>query len=392
MKSILNIFLLGSMLIWSCDSDEVSNDQTGHFVKFYTNFPEFIAADVSPTENGFAVLGTAKTIEGETWMALLRTNKFGNSIDSVRLYGITGPQGAGNIAYRIRSLSDGGFAILGSVINPSTGFRSAYFVRTDAAGDTLWTTTISQNGDLEAKYFDVSVDGNFFLTGYYNSPDQRKQIWWFGLDNQGNGIRNQREAGLDGDDEGTHLQILPDGRLIITGYVTQGASKRAIIIRTNSSTIHVTSFIPDPEVNGDYETGNSLYTLNEDEFYLLCTAGNASSSRMSLKHIYFPETTNGSILWTKNYGSGSVESGRSMLSNGQSIYILGTTTITGSNTAITLTETDLSGTEISRREFGSGSRLSASAFEQTDDGGFIILGTSIHPPVNNTSVALIKTR
>jgi hypothetical protein len=80
----------------------------------------------------------------------------------------------------------------------------------------------------------------------------------------------------------------------------------------------------------------------------------------------------------------------SILTLGNSIYILGTTGMAGTYTAISLITADESGNQTARSDFGLGSELSGSSFEKTADGGFIISGTNKYSE-NSISVALIKT-
>lgn len=389
MKNILYLLIVFSLVTFSCDVEKITENQAGEFIKFYTNYPEFLAADVAVTEDGYAVLGTAKISGEESWICFIRTDEYGNSVDTARLYGLNSGSIA-NTANCIKSLEDGGFGILGSVLNENTGYRSAYFVRTDGKGDTLFTRTISLNGDLEARYFDVSNDGSFYMTGYFNEPGKGHQMWWFGIDNQGNDIRNQRTAGFDGDDECTHLVILPDGGLLLSGFIGTSSGTKSYIIRTTENTVALKNMEIPSSVN---EKGECVLPLNDNTCLLLATSGNTSTTQITLKRIDLaashPENY---ILWEKSYGSTSPEMSKSLIMDDQFIYILGTSMINSSNTLITLLKTDLSGNEVDRINFGSGSKLLPAAFKKTGDGGLIISGTNSNPEANNTSIALIKTR
>jgi hypothetical protein len=391
MKSLIYTLFIIPLFILSCDKDDMTDAQSEQFVKFYTTFPEFSAAYAAETGNGYAIVGTAKTLvgEGDTWICLLRTDKFGNSIDSARIYGKSEGGRTENRAFCIKALSDGGFGILGSVFSGHTGFRSVYFIRTDEKGDTLFTRTISRNGDLEAKYFDVSSNGSFYMTGYFDDPLKNHQMWWFGIDSEGRDIRNQRDFGYESDDEGNHLIILSDGRLLISGFTTETATnvKKAVVIRTNQDGLLQAPYVPSS--SWENEAAECLIPINNEEFYMLTTFEDASLTQIALRRVNF---SNPNSIWTKTYDSGSPENAKLILSDGQSIFILGTTFINSSNSIISLITTDLSGEEKSRLEFGSGSKLSASSFARTRDGGFIITGTNVHPEVNNTAAALIKTR
>jgi hypothetical protein len=387
MKKFVVISLFISLCLFSCDKDDISSVQMDHFIKYYTNYPEFTAADVVVTSEGYAVLGTAKSIDGGTWISLIRTDEFGNSIDSARIYGRMEGDIASNTAYCLKALSDGGFAILGSITNPGTNRRAVYFIRTNSVGDTLWTRTIGRTGNVEAKYFEMNQDESFFMTGYCDSFGKGKEIWWFAIDSASRDIRNQRTYGLASDDEGNHLQILPDGRLVITGYITRSGSRRAFVIKTHENTVYADIF--ELPATGN-ETGNSISFLDADNFLVLGTSGSAAASGMSLKNIRMSDTEH-DVNWSQTYNPSTANVSRSLLMDNQSLYLLGTTSISSSSTSITLITTDLSGNQRSRSDFGMGSGLSASAFKRTSDNGFIIAGTNAHAEENNTSLALIKT-
>ncbi len=69
----------------------------------------------------------------------------------------------------VREVSDGGFIIVGYTSSGGAGQEDVYLLRTDAAGDTLWTRTIGGPGNdfgwdiLEAR------DGGYVIVGFTNS-------------------------------------------------------------------------------------------------------------------------------------------------------------------------------------------------------------------------------
>jgi hypothetical protein len=97
------------------------------------------------------------------------------------------------------------------------------------------------------------------------------------------------------------------------------------------------------------------------------------------------------VEWAKQFSESGKDISRSLLINGSTFYILGTTSITGTNTAISVISTDASGNQKGIYQFGLGTELSGSAFEQTTDGGFIIVGTNKHSE-DDIAITLIKTK
>ncbi len=169
---LIPVFLL--FAVFSCDKEDISSVQSESFVKFYTNYPEFTAADVvTLTPSGYAILGTAKVSDLETRICLIRTDAYGNSIDSVRTYGLpsVNNQPIENRAWCLKAMADEGFAILGSSVSRTTGKKIVYFIRTNSVGDTLWTRTLTQPGDVVAKHFETDSEGSFYMTGYTVTTD-----------------------------------------------------------------------------------------------------------------------------------------------------------------------------------------------------------------------------
>jgi hypothetical protein len=393
MRRTLYISALLTLLICSCDKEEISDIQADSFIKFYTNYPEFTAADVEQISGGYAILGTASTYSAGTQLCLIRTDECGNAIDSACYYG----RSLEDQAYCLKVLDDGGFAILGSSKNPSTGYIEVSFIRTNSTGDVQWNRYISEAGDVEAKHFETNDNGDFFMTGYCSSSGKNNQIWLFAIDAEGNDLwGSPKYHGLNYDDEGLHLQILSNGYLAITGRMESYSSgtllSHAYVLITLENGIPYDWFeIP---LSSGNEEGACIRVLDNNKYLVLGTSEIASTtgttSASSSIILRLVDLTAREVTWAQTYGSSGNNTGTRLINSSNAVHILGTTSITGNNTAITLLATDANGNEQTRFDFGLGSQLSASAFEQTPDGGFIIVGTNKHSE-NNIAVALIKT-
>jgi hypothetical protein len=381
-KNLLALLLI--VMAVSCDKQDISENQANSFVKYYNNYPEFSAADVvEVNQSGYAILGTAKTYVAGTQLCLLRTNKYGNTIDSARFYG----RSLDDQAYCLKVLPDKGFAMLGSSRNPITENLDVYLIRTDSVGNVLWTRTIEGAGNIEARHFEVDGEGSFFMAGYCEVVGFAKQIWWFALKDDGSDLwLNPRTFGYDKDDEGTHLQILQDGGLVITGY-TQGALyKNAIIILTDINGVVDNSF---SIASATDEEGTCVRALDDNNFLLLGTTATTGGSNISLFDVYLSSAEQ-VVHWKQTYSDSDKEIGNALLTDDNAIYMLGTSGTSETNTAISLITADALGNQLERSVFGMGSQLSGGSFQRTADGGFIITGTNKHSD-NSVSVALIKT-
>jgi hypothetical protein len=397
MKKSLFIILLFIMHIFACDHlkvDDIGSPQAYSFIKFYITYPVFKSADVKQVDaSGYVLLGTAESFTAGSQMCLLRTDEYGNSIDSARYYG----RALDDNAYCLQILSDGGFALLGSSRNPLTEKLEVYFIRTNSQGDTLWTRTIRGDGNIEAYHFEVDQAGSFYLTGYaeVSSTVTDKQIWLFALDNAGNNLWPiPREYGGDKDDVGLYLQVMSDGRLVITGrtksYPYGTLTNQAFILKTNN--LGLSGTFREIKSKKTEEEGNCIRALDDNNFIILGTSKSDTTStgydimlrKVSLLSVV-PDTQ-----WKKTYGSSGNDYGKRVIIRGNSIYLLGTIASADINSSITIITTDRDGNNVRYSNFGLGSQLSCSTFENTADKGFIITGTNKHE--SSSSVALIKTK
>lgn len=388
MKQTLPLILLFLVLsAISCDQNDVSEDQARSFIKFYRYYAEFVAADVSQSGSGYAILGTIETLTEGSQICLLKTDAYGNVIDSA-YYG----RSLDDKAYCLETLDDGGFAILASSVNPETEKSEVYFIRTDADEHVKWSHFIGGPGNVVARHFEISSHGSFIMTGYAekSSTETTRQLWIAALDSNGDQpYWSPRITSSLKNAEGRHIQILDDGSLVLTGVTENDPSSTSyshsfILKATSTGGATDIFYIPAP----GSETGVCIRPMGNDEFLVLGTRTGSTNSSISLNYISF---TTRQVEWSKTYNSVQSSIGQSMIINNDQIYILGTTSRTATSSSITVLKTDFSGNLSSEFDYGSGSELSASAFEMTSDGGFIIVGTNDHS-INDISVALIKTR
>lgn len=396
MKKFLHISVLSLFLVtYACfDEEEISTTQAETFIKYYNTYPVFNAADVKPIAQGYALLGTVENSIGTAQICFIRTDEYGNSIDSARYYG----NDIGVRAYCLQVLSDGGYAILGSAINPVTDKYEIYFIRTDDLGDPIWTRRIASQGNVEALHFEVNDQGTFIMTGYAekSSTVSEKQVWIGALDTDGNSpFWSPKMYGADKDDEGRHLQILDDGSFVITGTTKNDPANsginRAFFMKA-TSTGGAPGFYYLPS-DGE-EEGNCIRVIDPENYIITGTyekASSASGSDIMLKKVSlvnFIYTTVWENIFDDIPGN---DVGQSLITEDSNIFLLGTNATTVDNTAIAFIVTDSEGNNPKYSFFGMGSQLSGNSFEKTSDDGFIIAGTNKHSE-NSISAALIKVR
>ncbi|MBN2481445.1 MAG: hypothetical protein JXB19_06880 [Bacteroidales bacterium] len=393
-KKVLLLFPL--LLLIACDKEDISSLQADSFIKFYNTRAVFTSADVKQMSNdGYAVLGTVETLTSGTQICLLRTDEYGNSVDSAKFYG----RSLNDRAYCLQVLPDG-FAILGSSQNPLNSNLEVYFIRTDRLGEILWTRTIGGLEDMEAYHFEIDTDGSYIMTGYAkrSGSTNDKQIWLFAIDRDGNDRDDwptQRTYGGDRDEEGVHLQIMDDGKIAITGntksYPLGTLTRHSYILIANNIGGLVTFLTIDSPADED---ANCIRVLDDGNFLIIGTMRSnltGQGSDIILRKITLSPTVPDEVIWSKWYGTSGDDTGKSIIVDGSNYVLLGTTAATGGLSSISLIMTDPDGENPEYAHFGQGTQLTGTSFAKTSDSGFIISGTNKHTDTH-VSVALIKTR
>jgi len=381
------------LLTAACDKMDITPSQTESFIKFYNTYPVISGADVKEVPGkGYAMIGTVETSDASRLICLIRTDKYGNSIDSARYFGSSGT----SQSYCLQVLDDDGFAILGSHVNVS-GKKEIYFIRTDSTGEVRWERTFSGSGDLEAYHVEVSTSGYFIMTGYAESDrsGHDKDVWLFGIDGNGNNIENwptPRIIGGSSDDIGNHLQILGDGKLVITGqtrsYPLGTLNNHAFVLRTGPTGLGA---ILSPIESLTDDVGNCIQVIDENQFLVTGTTKNTSSGSgddiMLKKVAYSPGGLE--VQWDGTIEVSGNDFGQKLIIINNYIYLLVTRASAGTNSSIGLITTDMNGILAREIYFGENTELTCGSFERTSDNGFIIIGTNKHSD-NNMSIALIK--
>jgi hypothetical protein len=383
-------FSIWLVLLASCDKMDISPSQAETFIKFYNTYPVFTGADVKETPNkGYAMIGTVETTTAGKQICLIRTDKYGNSLDTARYYG-------GQLddeAHCLQVLSDHGLAILGTTTDPASERKEVYLIRTDSVGNIIWSRIISNTYNIEANRFVVDDAGSFFMVGYGETTRQggavNKDIWLFAVNADGTDRwPEQRFIGYNKDDVGNDLQLLSDKRIVITGQTTNSLGTNAFAMITNNTGLGGSFLQKDTAI---FEVGNSIQVINSNSFIIAGTTKNNLSTTgtdVFLKRVTFTPTGLRTD-WRRIFEKTGNDAGVYVILAASNLHVLATTSSGGINSTISLITTDLDGNNPAINALGEYSQLSGSSIQQTTDNGFIIAGTNKHSD-NDISMALIK--
>ncbi len=167
-------------------------------------------------DSGFVVCGTTNSFgAGYSDVYLLKLNATGDTTWTHTYGGI-----GGDLGYAVRRTTDGGYILVGTTGSFGEGYSSMYVVKTNATGDTLWTSTYGGAKADIGQSVELTLDGGYIFVGsswsyragyadaYVVKTDAYGTVQW--------------ENGFGGDKEDCGYAICPtsDG-----GYVLGGTTE-----------------------------------------------------------------------------------------------------------------------------------------------------------------------
>lgn len=253
----------------------------------------------------------------------------------------------------------------------------AYLLKIDEFGNRIWDNRFSdENHDAYGRSLDLTSDGGFILAGsYYTETNTtRMDIYLVKTGPAGNAVWTKKIGGSKWD-EGYSVQQTTDGGYIITGYTrSQGSgNKDVFLVKTNTegNTTWQKAY------GGTENDWGFFVQQTSDGGYIV--AGRTESYGSGGYDIYLIKTNpNGNLTWENTYGGSSTDYGYSVQEISDGGYIIaGSTESYGAGEAdVFLVKTDEFGNKIWSKTFGGEKWEYGKSVFQTEDGGYIISGTS----------------
>jgi hypothetical protein len=289
--------------------------------------------------------------------------------------------------YDVQQTSDGGYVVVGHTDPTGSGDCDMFLVKTDSAGDTLWTRTYRGSYYNEARGIQQTADGGYVITGFAGNPlTADYDLYLIKTDSHGDTLWTRFYGGPD-EDMGMCVRQTTDSGYVVVGHTRSfGAGQYDVyLVRTDK--------------NGDslwtrtyggtwFDEGQTVDQTADGGFIVAGTTGTAYD-------IYLIKTTaNGDTLWRRTYaGTDFDEVGTELGPTLDGGYII--TGLTDSLGAgghdVCLIKTGASGDTLWTRTYGGTGDDGGHAVQQTADGGYIIAGTTYSFGARFAGVYLIKT-
>ncbi len=201
--------------------------------------------------------------------------------DSAHIFTFGGIQN--DVCNQIQPTYDKGFIMVGTTNSFGCGYNNIYAIKTDSAGNRLWSATYSANEIQEGFSVAATFDHGYAFLGFTDTKGANGyDVLLVRTDSAGNELWEKTYGG-DNWDFGYSLQQLPDSGFIICGltYSYGPGNGNVYVIRTdkNGDTIWTRA------LGGlGYNIGNSVCVV-EDSLYAIM--GNTTSFGLGDSNAYF---------------------------------------------------------------------------------------------------------
>jgi len=285
---------------------------------------------------------------------------------------------------------DGGFIITGWTKSYGAGSNDIWIIKTDALGNEEWNKTFGGIYTDEGYSVAQTDDEGFIITGRTSSFGAGgSDAWLIKIDELGNEKWNKTFGGSGSDYAYSVAQTSNNG-FVITGFTSSfGAGDNdAWLIKTDGLGNEEWS----RTFGGSSVDGGESVSQTLDGGFII--AGYTSSYGAGWNDVWLIKTDAlGNEEWNKTFGGSSTDHGSSVFQTSDGGFIItGFTYSYGAGGRdVWLIKTDAIGNEEWNRTFDGISKDEGESVSQTNDGGFIIIGSTGLQEASGSDIWLIKT-
>jgi hypothetical protein len=276
--------------------------------------------------------------------------------------------------FSVKESGDGGYIIVGSVIEDNQTDKDLYLVKTDANGNKIWDNTYSGVNNQEG--LDVTVDnaGNYLVAGYTTAANDSTNCLVLQYTNTGVLLKTFISGQSNVNERAHFIRVTSDGNILVAGsQQLQGSSSGQLsmfILKTNLDTLIWQKSIG---LNALY---NAIGTIVETPAKNLLFCGTVNRGNETDVRISMTDPL-GNLRWDYSIGEndGISERGMQLQATLDGNYIIGGTQKVGSDSSALLIKIDSLGNALWATQPGGAGKAVYSVFPTTD-GGYILAGTA----------------
>ncbi len=321
------------------------------------------------TDGGFVLCGSKQAfLSGPSDIWVIKTNANGDTI-------WTSTVGGGNTeeGFTIRQTADGGYIIAGMI---STGNNKPILVKLDSNGDFQWQQVYAQDVFFTTWAHDMTVSsqGGYVLTGRRGvDPDGNEDFFLLKVDGVGDTLWNKIYGGPDNDRANSIIETM-DGGYVVTGYTGerfQSSWPDVWLLRTDSNGDTLWS-----RKYGDSDAQVAKCVRQTSDGGFIITGYDGVFGEFSISDILLIKTdANGDTVWTRTFYASMAGKGYAVRETSDHGFVVcGTVNNFPNMLDVVVFKTDVNGNLLWEITFSSPNEDRAYDIEQIDDNGFILTG------------------
>jgi hypothetical protein len=283
---------------------------------------------------------------------------------------------------------DGGLLLVGYRAIPFTSITDLFIVRTDAAGDTLWTRRIGNGSSTQGNSVRSTVDGSFVIAGTKPRPVYLDNDFYMVKISAG-GDSLWTKTFHSGNDVCTSIDRTSDGGYLLTGWSQIPYSTYIVLIKTDS--VGNAIWIKGVDAATNYVSRG--YGVRESFGGGYAIAGSDGPDLNSTSAYLCRTDTSGIVLWQKRFrGGGFAWTARDVRQTRDGGYILTGTVYDQAvqRSDAFLLKTSINGDSLWCMTYGGAGDDAGISVRQTFDGGFIAGGYTSSGSTGLSDMYLIK--
>jgi len=389
MRKVLKLILilaLFSFLISGCTKQSTTPSTQAVWQKTFGGIADDEAMSIQQTtDGGYIVAGyTFSFGAGGSDVYVIKLDENGNKVWE-KTYGGSGD----DYAFSIQQTTDGGYIVAGYTSSFGEGNYDFYIIKLDANGNKLWEKTFGGSYNDKAYSIQQTTDGGYIVAGSTISfGEGGSDVYVIKLDKNGDKVWEKTFGGI-ADDEAKSIQQTTDGGYIVAGYTFSfgegGSDVYVIKLDENGNESWEKTF------GGNGWDEASFIQQTNDEGYIV--AGYTFSFGEGWDDVYVIKLDkNGNKVWDKTYGGGNGDRANSIQQTKDGGYIVAgmTSSLGAGNYDFYIIKLDANGNKLWEKTFGGSKYDPAWSIQQTNDGGYIVAGSTISFGAGGSDIYVIK--
>lgn len=339
-------------------------------------------------DGGYIVAGWTKSFgAGQNDIWLIKTNSSGDTLWT-KTYGGSSDE---NISCA-QQTNDSGYILFIESDSFHPTYWKVWLVKTDELGDTIWTKVIGGNRHYFLESGLQITEGGYVFTGYTKATAAgQEDVWFVKTDTSGNPLWTKTIGGFEGDQSQAILQTSDSGFVIAAVTKSFGTGDYDVwLIKTdvNGDTIWTKTY------GGNQTDWVYSIQLTSEQGFIIAGSTKSFGYANGKFDIWLIKTNSfGDTLWTKTFGGVENDGAYSVRESIDGGFILtGYTSSFGAGEQdVWLIKTDASGNLLWSKTFGGSYWDVGRCVQQTNDGGYIIVGDRFTTLAIDYNIWLIKT-